>query len=117
MVFTVWAGESESPHDELAEGRQEGHRDEAASVTLRQLNRRCGPLSEATTAQIQAYDGLRDLARLHHRSMQEQARLLIEREVRLSQSDGLERARQWRAHFSGRSFPSLESDLRADRDR
>ena len=24
MVFTVWAGESESPHDELAEGRQEG---------------------------------------------------------------------------------------------
>jgi len=54
MVFTVWAGESESPHDELAEGRQEGHRDEAASVTLRQLNRRCGPLSEATTAQIQA---------------------------------------------------------------
>ena len=37
--------------DWLAEGRQEG---EAAKVTLRQLNRRCGPLSEATTAQIQA---------------------------------------------------------------
>ena len=27
---------------------------EAATVTLRQLNRRCGPLSEATTARIQA---------------------------------------------------------------
>ena len=26
----------------------------AAVVTLRQLNRRCGPLSEATTARIQA---------------------------------------------------------------
>ena len=50
MVFTVWAGESESPHDELAEGRQEGE----AAVTLRLLNRRCGPLSEPTTAQIQA---------------------------------------------------------------
>jgi hypothetical protein len=50
MVFTVWAGESESPHDELAEGRREGE----AAVTLRLLNRRCGPLSEATTAQIQA---------------------------------------------------------------
>jgi hypothetical protein len=50
MVFTVWAGESELPHDELAEGRQEGE----AAVTLRLLTRRCGPLSEATTAQIQA---------------------------------------------------------------
>ena len=50
MVFTVWAGESESPHDGLAEGRQEGE----AAVTLRLLNRRCGPLSDATSAQIQA---------------------------------------------------------------
>ncbi|MEA5423120.1 DUF4351 domain-containing protein [Synechococcus sp. CCY9202] len=40
--------------DWLAEGRQEGRQDEAASMTLRLLNRRCGPLSEATTAQIQA---------------------------------------------------------------
>ena len=40
--------------DWLAEGRQEGRQAEASSVALRQLNRRCGPLSEATTAQIQA---------------------------------------------------------------
>ena len=33
-----------------AKGRQEGE----AAMTLRLLNRRCGPLSEATTAQIQA---------------------------------------------------------------
>ena len=50
----------------IAEGRQEGEAQgeargeargraaEAASVTLRQLNRRCGPLSEATTDRIQA---------------------------------------------------------------
>ncbi len=31
-----------------------GEAQEAARVTLRLLNRRCGPLSEATTAQIQA---------------------------------------------------------------
>ena len=31
-----------------------GEAREAAKMTLRQLNRRCGPLSEATTAQIQA---------------------------------------------------------------
>ena len=52
------------PHEELrhtraaqewlAEGRQEGEALGEAKVTLRQLNRRCGPLSEATTAQIQA---------------------------------------------------------------
>ena len=34
----------------IEEGRQEGE----AKVTLRQLNRRCGPLSDATTAEIQA---------------------------------------------------------------
>ena len=40
------------------EGRQEGEARgraaEAVVVTLRQLNRRCGPLSNATTARIQA---------------------------------------------------------------
>jgi len=36
------------------EGLQEGEAREAAKVTLRLLNRRCGPLSEATTTQIQA---------------------------------------------------------------
>jgi predicted transposase YdaD len=44
--------------DWLAAGRQEGleegRRDEAAAMTLRLLNRRCGPLTAATTAQIQA---------------------------------------------------------------
>ena len=48
--------------DWLAEGRQEGlqegeakgRQDGEAAVTLRLLNRRCGPLSEATTARIQA---------------------------------------------------------------
>jgi hypothetical protein len=40
--------------DWLAEGRQEGEAHEAAKMTLRQLNRRCGPLSDTTTAQIQA---------------------------------------------------------------
>jgi predicted transposase YdaD len=38
----------------FGQGRQEGEAREAAKVTLRQLTRRCGPLSEPTTAQIQA---------------------------------------------------------------
>jgi len=51
------------PHEELrhtraaqewlAEGRQEGRQEGEAAVTLRLLTRRCGPLSEATTARIQ----------------------------------------------------------------
>ena len=44
--------------DWLAAGRQEGEakgrQAGEAAVTLRLRNRRCGPLSEATTAQIQA---------------------------------------------------------------
>ena len=62
------------PHEELrhtraaqewlAEGRQEGRQEGEAAVTLRQLNLRCGPLSETTTAQIQALplDQLESLA-------------------------------------------------------
>jgi predicted transposase YdaD len=43
--------------DWLAEGRQEGEARgearEAAKMTLRLLSRRCGPLTDVTTAQIQ----------------------------------------------------------------
>ena len=38
----------------LDRGRQEGEAQGEAKVTMRQLNRRCGPLSDATTARIQA---------------------------------------------------------------
>ena len=38
----------------IEEGRQEGRQEGEVSVTLRQLNRRCGRLSDATTARIQA---------------------------------------------------------------
>jgi len=37
-----------------AQGEARGRAAEAATVTLRQLSRRCGPLSEATSAHIQA---------------------------------------------------------------
>jgi len=37
-----------------AQGEARGRAAEAADVTIRQLNLRCGPLSEATTARIQA---------------------------------------------------------------
>jgi predicted transposase YdaD len=43
-------GRQEGRQEGLQEGRQEGE----AAVTLRLLTRRCGPLNEATTTQIQA---------------------------------------------------------------
>ena len=47
-------GRQEGHQEGLQEGLQEGEAREAAKMTLRQLNRRCGPLSETTTAQIRA---------------------------------------------------------------
>ena len=38
----------------IEEGRLEGRQEGQAAVTLRLLNRRCGSLSDATTARIQA---------------------------------------------------------------
>ena len=40
---------SRSAQQLIDEGQADGRRAEAASITLRQLSRRCGPLSEATT--------------------------------------------------------------------
>ena len=40
--------------DWLDEGRQEGRQEGEAGCTLRLLTRRCGPLSEATTARIKS---------------------------------------------------------------
>jgi hypothetical protein len=65
----------------------------------------------------QTYEGLLELSRRNLRIMQEQARLLIDREVGLAQVDGLERARQWRRHCAGRCFPNLQEDPAADRRR
>ncbi len=53
----------------------------------------------------------------NHRSMQEQARLLIEREVRLHQPGAMERARSMRSRMRERPMPQLLEDLCADRER
>ncbi|WP_411875743.1 FitA-like ribbon-helix-helix domain-containing protein [Vulcanococcus limneticus] len=65
----------------------------------------------------QTYEGLRQLAISNHRSMHEQMRLLIEREVRYAQVGGVERARRWRSLLAGRHFPDLAADIQANRSR
>ena len=47
-------GEARGRQEGEARGRQEGEAQGEAKVTIRQLNRRCGPLSDATTARIQS---------------------------------------------------------------
>ena len=47
-------GRQEGRQEGREKGREEGRQQEAAKVTLRLLTRRCGPLSEATTARIQS---------------------------------------------------------------
>ena len=47
-------GEARGEARGRAEGEARGRAEEAAAMSLRLLNRRCGPLSEATTAQIRA---------------------------------------------------------------
>jgi hypothetical protein len=49
--------------------------------------------------------------------MQEQARLLIVREVRLHQLGSVERALSWRERRRDRLLPQLQEGLCADRDR
>jgi len=65
----------------------------------------------------QTYEGLRQLAIRNHRSMQEQVRLLIEREVRYAQVGAVDRARQWRSVLAERNFSNLAADIQADRSR
>ena len=47
---------SEGQQEGLEEGRKEGQRQEAAALTLRLLERRCGPLLPATRAAIEALE-------------------------------------------------------------
>ena len=63
------------------------------------------------------YAAMKTMAAANHRSMQEQVRLLIEREVRLHQPGAMERARSWRERMRERPLPQLLADLRADRER
>ena len=63
------------------------------------------------------YDGLKTMAALNRRSMQEQARSIIEREVRLTKSPSAGVAREWRLRFAGRVFSPVVNDVQQGRVR
>lgn len=63
------------------------------------------------------YQTLHDWAALNHRSLQEQVRFILEREVRMTRSGALAGARKWRRRLKGRPWGDLVQDVREERDR
>lgn len=65
----------------------------------------------------EAYEALKTMAAANHRSMQEQVRSMIEREMKLAANPGLAAAREWRLRLAGRELGDTVNDVRQDRAR
>lgn len=63
------------------------------------------------------YAGLQAMARKNHRSLQEQVRLILEREVNLSNRSFLATASEWRKRLQGRKLTDTVETIREDRNR
>ena len=65
----------------------------------------------------QVYETLRDLAKRNHRSMQEQVKMILEREVALARGSHLSQCLLIRDHLEGREWGDVPADIRRDRER
>lgn len=65
----------------------------------------------------QVYLNLRNWAKMNHRSLQEQAKIILEREVQLIKGGQVTRAREWRKRLKGRQWGNLIDDVRKERKR
>ena len=66
----------------------------------------------------ETYEGLQMMAKLNHRSLQEQVRLMLIEEAKLSDGSVSEAASAYRTRLSGRTVEkSVVDDLRKDRSR
>ena len=64
------------------------------------------------------YDALKRCAKRSHRSLQEQARIILEREMALIRgATAPARARQWRESLKGRRLGDVVADIRRERAR
>jgi len=63
------------------------------------------------------YDALKAMAKSSRRSLQEEVRHLLEREVSLTQGSSLSRAGQWRSRLAGRKHADTVASIREDRGR
>ena len=63
------------------------------------------------------YAGLQETAKTNRRSLQEQIKLILEREVTLNKRSFLADAAEWRKKFQERHFKDTVKDVRKDRQR
>ncbi len=63
------------------------------------------------------YLALQEMAEKNRRSLQEQVKLVLEREVRIVQGASLVKAGEWRKKLQGRRFPDVVEMIREDRSR
>ena len=63
------------------------------------------------------YEGLQAMARINHRSLQEQVKLIFEQEVKLANRSFLASAAKWRKRLDGRELSDTVRTVRKDRER
>ena len=63
------------------------------------------------------YTALQDMARINHRSLQEQIKCILEQEVRLVKGSPLAAAAKWRKQLKEREFTDTVKMIRQDRRR
>ena len=63
------------------------------------------------------YEGLRELAKANRRSMQQQIKLIFQREVSLTGGGHLALAREWREKLKDREWGDIPADIGEDRKR
>ena len=65
----------------------------------------------------QVYQRLQEIARLNRRSLQGQIKLILEREVQLSQGSHAHKVQGWRQRLADRAWGDIVSDIRRERER
>ena len=59
------------------------------------------------------YLRLQEMAKINHRSLQAQVKLILEREVQLTQGSHVHKVQQWRQHLADRPW----GDIRGEREK
>jgi len=65
----------------------------------------------------QVYHRLQEMARMNRRSLQAQIKLILEREVQLTQGSHTHKIQEWRQRLADRPWGNIVSDIRRERER
>jgi plasmid stability protein len=63
------------------------------------------------------YKALQQLAKTNHRSLQEQVKVILEREIQLLQDSHVQRAQALRKRLASRAWGDTVADIRSERER